>query len=114
MEKLPKDSRLQTLSPLVRERKGTYQAVFEEIRKAGFVRVRVDGETHTLDEEFNLDRYKKHTIEAVVDRLILRELEDEEKAQAARSRMTDSVETAMKFGDGSPPFSHTNISNPKA
>ncbi len=100
IEKLPKDSRLQILSPLVRERKGTYQAVFEEIRKAGFVRVRVDGETHTLDEEFDLDRYKKHTIEAVVDRLILRELENEEEAQAARSRMTDSVETAMKFGDG--------------
>ncbi|MFW5713103.1 MAG: excinuclease ABC subunit UvrA [Brevefilum sp.] len=100
IEKLPKDSRLQILSPLVRERKGTYQAVFEEIRKAGFVRVRVDGVTHTLDEEFDLDRYKKHTIEAVVDRLILREPEDEEEAQAARSRMTDSVETALKFGDG--------------
>ncbi len=100
IEKLPKDSRLQILSPLVRERKGTYQAVFEEIRKAGFVRVRVDGETHTLDEEFNLERYKKHTIEAVVDRLILREYENDEEAQAARSRMTDSVETALKFGDG--------------
>ena len=100
IEKLPDDSRLQILSPLVRERKGTYQAVFEEIRKAGFVRVRVDGESHTLDEEFNLDRYKKHTIEAVVDRLILRKMEDEQEAQAARSRLTDSVETALKFGDG--------------
>jgi len=100
IEKLPQDSRLQILSPLVRERKGTYQAVFEEIRKAGFVRVRVDGETHTLEEEFDLDRYKKHTIEAVVDRLILRKPENDEEAQAARSRMTDSVETALKFGDG--------------
>ena len=100
IEKLPEGSRLQILSPLVRERKGTYQAVFEEIRKAGFVRVRVDGETHTLDEEFSLDRYKKHTIEAVVDRLILRMPEDDAEAQAARSRMTDSVETALKFGDG--------------
>ena len=100
IEALPPDSRLQILSPLVRERKGTYQAVFEEIRKAGFVRVRVDGETSPLDEEFNLDRYKKHTIEAVVDRLILREPENEEDAQAARSRLTDSVETALKFGDG--------------
>ncbi len=86
--------------PLVRERKGTYQAVFEEIRKAGFVRARVDGETYPLDEEFDLDRYKKHTIEAVVDRLILRETENDEDAQAARSRLTDSVETALKFGDG--------------
>jgi excinuclease ABC subunit A len=100
IEKLPENSRLQILSPLVRERKGTYQAVFEEIRKAGFVRVRVDGETHTLDEAFNLDRYKKHTIEAVVDRLILHKSENDEEAQAARSRMTDSVETALKFGDG--------------
>jgi len=100
IEKLPKGSRLQILSPLVRERKGTYQAVFDEIRKAGFVRVRVDGVTHTLDEEFNLARYKKHTIEAVVDRLVLQEPEDDEAAQTARSRMTDSVETALKFGDG--------------
>jgi excinuclease ABC subunit A len=100
IEKLPPDSRLQVLSPLVRERKGTYQAVFDEIRKAGFVRVRVDGETHTLDETFDLDRYKKHTIEAVVDRLILREPEDEKDAKAARTRLTDSVETALKFGDG--------------
>ncbi len=100
VQQLPQESRLQILSPLVRERKGTYQAVFEEIRKAGFVRVRVDGQAHTLEEEFNLDRYKKHTIEAVVDRIILRKPEDEEEAQAARSRLTDSVETALKFGDG--------------
>jgi excinuclease ABC subunit A len=100
IEKLPMDSRLQILSPLVRERKGTYQAVFEEIRKAGFVRVRVDGETQPLDEEFNLDRYKKHTIEAVVDRLILRDTTTDEDSEAARSRLTDSVETALKFGDG--------------
>ena len=100
IEKFPDDSRLQILSPLVRERKGTYQAVFEEIRKAGFVRVRVDGETHALDEQFELDRYKKHTIEAVVDRLILRRHQDEQEMLAARSRMTDSIETALKFGDG--------------
>ncbi|MDY6873543.1 MAG: excinuclease ABC subunit UvrA [Chloroflexota bacterium] len=100
IEALPANSRLQILSPLVRERKGTYQAVFEEIRKAGFVRVRVDGETHTLDEEFDLDRYKNHTIEAVVDRVILHEHESKEDAQVARSRLTDSVETALKFGDG--------------
>jgi excinuclease ABC subunit A len=100
IEKLPVDSRLQVLSPLVRERKGTYQAVFEEIRKAGFVRVRVDGETHSLEDEFNLDRYKKHTIEAVVDRIILRKPENAEDAEALRSRLTDSVETALKFGDG--------------
>jgi excinuclease ABC subunit A len=100
IEGLPEDSRVQILSPLVRERKGTYQAVFEEIRKAGFLRVRVDGDTHTLEEEFDLERYKKHTIEAVVDRLILRKVEDDAEARAARSRLTDSVETALKFGEG--------------
>jgi len=100
IEQLPKESRLQILSPLVRDRKGTYQAVFEEIRKAGFLRVRVDGETSTLDETFDLDRYKKHTIEAVVDRIILREPESESDAKSARTRLTDSVETALKFGDG--------------
>jgi len=100
IEELPEDSRVQVLSPLVRDRKGTYQAVFEEIRKAGFVRVRVDGETRTLDEEFNLDRYKKHTIEAVVDRLVLRKYKDPDELKSARSRLTDSVETALKFGDG--------------
>jgi excinuclease ABC subunit A len=100
IEKLPKDSRLQILSPLVRERKGTYQAVFDEIRKAGFVRVRVDGETTSLEEDFDLDRYKKHTIEAVVDRIILREPGNEADAKSARTRLTDSVETALKFGDG--------------
>ena len=100
IEQLPKDSRLQILSPLVRDRKGTYQAVFEEIRKAGFLRVRVDGETTTLDESFNLDRYKKHTIEAVVDRIILRDPDREVDAKSARTRLTDSVETALKFGDG--------------
>ncbi len=100
IEKLPRDSRLQILSPLVRDRKGTYQAVFEEIRKAGFLRVRVDGETTTLDESFDLDRYKKHTIEAVVDRIILREPENEADVKSARTRLTDSVETALKFGDG--------------
>jgi len=100
IEALPADSRLQILAPLVRERKGTYQAVFDEIRKAGFVRARVDGQTVSLDEEFNLERYKKHTIEAVVDRVILREHENDEDAQASRSRLTDSVETALKFGDG--------------
>jgi len=100
IEKLPEGSRILILSPLVRGRKGTYQAVFEEIRKAGFVRARVDGEVHSLDDEINLDRYKQHTIEAVVDRLVIRQEESEEELQAARTRLTDSVETALKFGEG--------------
>ncbi|MBT3337169.1 MAG: excinuclease ABC subunit UvrA [Anaerolineae bacterium] len=100
VESLADGSRILVLAPLVRARKGTYQSVFEEIRKAGFARVRVDGDVRSLDDEFDLDRYKIHTIEAVVDRLVIRHHDDEEERQAALSRLTDSIETALKFGDG--------------
>ncbi|MDL1940793.1 excinuclease ABC subunit UvrA [Chloroflexi bacterium CFX2] len=100
IEKLPEGTRILILSPLVRGRKGTYQAVFEEIRKAGFTRARVDGTVHSLDDEIELDRYKQHTIEAVVDRLVISHEGDKEDRKAARSRLTDSVETALKFGEG--------------
>jgi excinuclease ABC subunit A len=100
IEALPSGSKIMLLAPIVRARKGTYQAVFEEIRKSGFVRVRVDGEVFNLDDEINLDRYKIHTIEAVVDRLVIdRDLKGEEQS-AARSRLTDSVETCLKVGEG--------------
>ena len=72
VEALPDGARLLVLAPLVRGRKGTHQAVFDEIRKAGFMRARVDGEVHELDEDIQLDRYKIHNIEAVVDRLVIR------------------------------------------
>ena len=100
LEKMPAGTRLIVMAPIVRGRKGTYQAVFEEIRKAGFVRVRVDGNIVNLDEEITLDRYKAHTIEAVVDRLVIDKQENEEEERAARSRLTDSVETALKVGEG--------------
>ena len=100
IESLPDSTRILLLAPVVRGRKGTYQAVFEEIRKAGFVRARVDGMVHSLDEEIELDRYKIHTIEAVVDRLVIAHPEDKEEKKANRTRLTDSVETALKFGDG--------------
>jgi len=100
VEKLPHGSRLLILSPLIRGRKGTHQAILEEIRKAGFVRARVDGVVHDLEEEITMDRYKLHTIEAVVDRLIVHQAENEEEEKADRSRLTDSIETALKFGDG--------------
>ena len=100
IEKLPTGTRILILSPLVRARKGTYQAVFEEIRKAGFARARVDGQVHSLDDEINLDRYKQHTIEAVVDRIVISHEGDKEEQKSARTRITDSVETALKFGEG--------------
>jgi excinuclease ABC subunit A len=100
IDKLPEGSRILILSPLVRARKGTYQAVFEEIRKAGFTRARVDGVPHSLDDEIELDRYKQHTIEAVVDRLVISHEGEKEEKKAALTRLTDSVETALKFGEG--------------
>ena len=100
VERLPDGSKLLILAPVVRGRKGTYQAVFDEIRKAGFVRVRVDSTVYALDEEINLDRYKIHNIEAVVDRIVLGNHEGEEDKNAAISRLTDSIETALKLGEG--------------
>ncbi len=100
IEGLPDGSRILVLAPVVRGRKGTYQAVFEEIRKSGFTRARVDGTVVSLDDEINLDRYKQHNIDAVVDRLILSADGSEEDKKSARSRLTDSVETALKFGEG--------------
>jgi excinuclease ABC subunit A len=100
IETLPDGSRLLILAPLIKGRKGTHQAVLEEIRKAGFIRARIDGQVYQLDEDVEMDRYKIHTIEAVVDRLIIHKYDNDEEIQVARSRLTDSVETALKFGDG--------------
>ncbi len=102
LEELPAGTRLIILAPVVRARKGTYQAVFDEVRKAGFVRIRVDGTLYNLDDEqeIQLDRYKIHTIEAVVDRLVIGKAENDEEARTFRSRLTDSVETALKVGEG--------------
>jgi excinuclease ABC subunit A len=97
---LPEDSKLLILAPIVRGRKGTYQSVFDEIRKAGFARVRVDGKVFNLEDDISLDRYKLHTIEAVVDRLTLPKLVGEDDIRQAVSRLTDSVETALKLGEG--------------
>jgi excinuclease ABC subunit A len=99
---MPKDSRIQVLAPLIRDRKGHHQGIFDDVRKAGFVRVRVNGEVHQVDEEIELDRYKNHSIEAVVDRLIIRHAadDDSEEAVADRTRLTDSIETALTLGNG--------------
>jgi excinuclease ABC subunit A len=100
IEALPPGSKLLLLAPLIRGRKGTHQAVLDEIQKSGFVRARVDGKVYQLEDEIPMDRYKIHTIEAVVDRLVLTPVENEEDAKAFRSRLTDSVETSLKFGEG--------------
>lgn len=90
---LPSGSRIMILSPLVSDRKGEHQHVFQDLRKAGFVRVRVDGQVRDLSEEFDLDRNRKHSIEAVVDRLVVAPDED-------TTRIANSIETALKLGDG--------------
>ena len=111
VEALPEDSRMLILAPVVRGRKGTHQAVLDEIQKSGFARTRVDGEIYEHDQEITLDRYKNHNIEAVVDRLILRQPEQPEEAESFRTRLTDSIETALKFGDGY--LIIEDITNPK-
>jgi len=100
VEAMPEGARVLILAPLVRGRKGTHQAVLDEIRKAGFVRARVDGQVYSLDDDIQMDRYKIHTIEAVVDRLVIHHPEDQTETQSTRSRLTDSVETSLKFGEG--------------
>jgi excinuclease ABC subunit A len=99
---MPVGTRVQILAPLVQGRKGHHQSIFDDVRKAGFVRVRVNGQVLNVDEVPELDRYKNHDIEAVVDRLIIRyDAHDEsEEAQADRSRLTDSIETALRLGGG--------------
>ncbi|MBN1483748.1 MAG: excinuclease ABC subunit UvrA [Chloroflexia bacterium] len=97
---LPQGARLQLLAPLVRERKGSQQKVLEDARKAGFVRVRVDGTVYALDEEIELDRYRPHSIELVVDRLVIRRDEEGRVVSPERGRLADSVETALRLGGG--------------
>jgi len=89
---LPEATRIQVLAPVVRARKGEYAKVFEDARRSGYVRCRVDGALYELTEEIRLDKNKKHSIEIVVDRLVIRE-------DIAR-RLTDSVETAAALAGG--------------
>src|SRR5579875_472167 len=101
VEAMPAGSRLMILGPVVRGRKGEYRHVFEEARRAGYVRVRVDGVVRDLVEDIVLDKQKKHDIEIVVDRIVLpSENSDAEGRQADRSRLADSLETALKLGEG--------------
>jgi excinuclease ABC subunit A len=93
IQNLPEKSRIMILAPLVRDRKGEYQSVFDDLRKTGYVRVRVDGHIYDLSEEFQLDKNKKHSIEVVVDRLVIGQ-------SGSQSRIADSVETALKLGAG--------------
>ena len=81
---LPDGTRLLLLAPLVRARKGEYKNIFEDMRRAGYVRVRVDGEVRDLGEDIELDKYKQHTIEVVVDRLVIHHAGEARKRQWRR------------------------------
>ncbi|MEY4666713.1 MAG: hypothetical protein RIQ87_493 [Chloroflexota bacterium] len=101
--KLPDGTRLLVLGPVLRDRKGEGETFYQAARKAGFSRVRVNGVQHDLDDAPKLDKKRKHSIEVIVDRFIVRHPVDEKGAKLPppdRSRLADSVETAMKLGDG--------------
>ncbi len=97
---LPEGTRLMIMAPLVSDRKGEHEKVLAAAKQAGFVRVRVDGELRDLDEEIVLDKKYKHSIEVVVDRLVVRATDDEGLARPDASRMADSIETALRLTDG--------------
>lgn len=90
--KLPEKTKIRLLAPVVRGRKGEHVKVFDKAKKSGYVRVVVDGNQYDLSEEIKLDKNKKHTIEIVVDRLVVRE--------GIEKRMTDSIENVLKLADG--------------
>jgi excinuclease ABC subunit A len=92
IEEYPSESRLMILAPVVRSRKGEHQKVLKDARKAGFARARINGEVLRLDEEIKLKKQKKHTIDIVVDRLVLRE--------DTHKRLVNSVESALELTDG--------------
>ncbi|HEX6127657.1 MAG TPA: excinuclease ABC subunit UvrA [Candidatus Limnocylindria bacterium] len=97
---LPDGTRLMLLAPLVRDRKGEHEKLLAGARQAGFVRVRVDGELRDLDEEISLDKKFKHSIEVVVDRLVVRRTDEDGSPRPDASRMADSIETALRLSDG--------------
>ena len=89
---LPEGTRIQVLAPVIRGKKGEHAKVFEDAKRSGYVRARVDGSLYELDEEIKLEKNKKHSIEIIVDRLVIR--------PDIRQRLTDSVETAAKLSGG--------------
>jgi len=92
IEKYPERTKMQILAPVVSGRKGSHSKVIEEIKKQGFVRLRIDGEMFDISDDIDLEKNKKHSIEVVVDRIVMKE--------GISARIADSIETALKMGDG--------------
>ena len=101
---MPEGSRILILAPLIKDRKGQHQKVLEDLQKQGFVRVRVNGDIYEIPEVPDLDRYKMHSIEAVVDRLVVRHAQPDpdspDSLNPDLTRLSDSVETALRLGEG--------------
>jgi excinuclease ABC subunit A len=97
VRQFPEGNRIMILAPIIRDRKGEHERAFEDARKAGYVRVRVDKHVHDLSEEVALDKNRKHSIEVVVDRLVIRHGGDNPTDPV---RLADSIETALKMGAG--------------
>ncbi|MBT4021106.1 excinuclease ABC subunit UvrA [Candidatus Peribacteria bacterium] len=101
ISEMPEGSKILLLSPLVEDRKGEHIKIIDRIRREGFVRMRIDGDIVTVDEEIKLDPKKSHNIEVVVDRLLVKDLEVKEgESNPNRTRLADSVELSLKTGDG--------------
>jgi excinuclease ABC subunit A len=92
VEKLPKGTRVMVLGPVVKSRKGEYKSLLEDVRKSGFVRVRVDGSLYEIGESIPMDKNKKHDVEVVVDRIVI--------GPDQRTRLVESIETAARLGGG--------------
>ena len=93
VEKLPKGTRIMVLGPVVKGRKGEYRSLIDDVRKSGFVRVRVDGSLYEIGEAIPMDKNKKHDVDVVVDRIVI--------GPEQRTRLVDSLEAATKLGNGS-------------
>jgi len=93
VEKMPKGTRIMVLGPVVKGRKGEYRSLIEDVRKSGFVRVRVDGSLYEIGETIPMDKNKKHDVDVVVDRIVI--------GPEQRTRLVDSLETATRLGNGS-------------
>lgn len=89
---LDERTKIQVLAPVVSGRKGTHAKVFEDVKRQGYVRVRVNGEMHDLEEDIELEKNKKHSIEVIIDRIVIKE--------GVEARLADSLETALRLGEG--------------
>jgi excinuclease ABC subunit A len=89
---LPEGTKVHVLAPVVKDRKGEYRQLFEDLKQEGYSRVRADGQIYALDDDIELGRYQKHNIDVVIDRLIIKD--------GIKERLADSVETALHVGGG--------------